>query len=79
MNEDLDFEEAFTLYGFEEAFKIILEQTVYELKDKTDPRVTLVRFHAKANALRRLEESDRRNQSSKKGKNAKSKKTKAKS
>lgn len=60
MSDDLDYDDVFTLSGYEASLTFLLNNCVEELKAGVDPKVVLVRFHSKANNLRRMNEADRR-------------------
>lgn len=56
----MDYNEIFTIHGYEAALTALLENSLGELKAGVDPKVVLVRFHSKASNLRRMQEADRR-------------------
>lgn len=77
MKDVLDFEDYYSLYGYEPAIRFLISQAEDEIKASVDLSIVLVRFHNKASRLRRLEESDRR-LNAKKRKRAKDDKAKKK-
>lgn len=75
-DESLDYEEMFTLYGYETAIKFLVQQAKDEMGAGVDLAVVLIRFHNKASKLRRLEEADKRNVAKRRVKDGQTKKTK---
>ncbi len=70
-NNDIDYEEIYTLFGYEDAIKFLIAQAEDELRSKQDLKIVLVRFHIKASRLRRLEDSDKRQMGKKVAKDGK--------